>query len=74
MTKDHDVRHVQQNAGIEHSEQAGQYTQYGIDILNEQYNNILHASQSIIDRFLAVGESDKQTGSSDCGIGDMLGI
>jgi len=37
LNKDHKlVRHVQQNAGIQDPEQARQYTQHGVDILNEQ--------------------------------------
>ena len=40
LNKDHElVRHVQQNAGIQDPEQARQYTQHGVDILNEQSNN-----------------------------------
>src|SRR6185437_15394262 len=37
LNKDHElVRHVQQNTGIQDPEQAKQYTQHGVDILNEQ--------------------------------------
>lgn len=36
LNKDHElVRHVQQNTGIQDPEQARQYTQHGVDILNE---------------------------------------
>jgi hypothetical protein len=37
LNRDHElVRHVQQNAGIQDPETAIQYTQHGVDILNEQ--------------------------------------
>ena len=37
LNRDHElVRHVQQNAGIQDPETAKQYTQQGVDILNEQ--------------------------------------
>src|SRR5919202_5742510 len=40
LNKDHElVRHVQQNTGIQDPEQARQYTQHGVDILNEQSND-----------------------------------
>jgi hypothetical protein len=67
LNKDHKlVRHVQQNAGIQDPEQARQYTQHGVDILNEQSNNNPHGLQSILSGFLGGGKSS--------GIGDMLGI
>ena len=53
LDKDHElVRHVQQNTGIQDPEQARQYTQHGVDILNEQSNNNLQGLQSILDGFL----------------------
>jgi hypothetical protein len=40
LNKDHELaRHVQQNTGIQDPEQARQYTQHGVDILNEQSKN-----------------------------------
>ena len=67
LNKDHElVRHVQQNTGIQDPEQARQYTQHGVDILNEQSNNNPHGLQSILSGFLGGGKSS--------GIGDMLGI
>jgi hypothetical protein len=68
------ARHVQQNAGIEDPEQARQYTQHGVDILNEQSNNNPQGLQSIIDGFLGGGESGKHTSSCDAGIADMFCI
>jgi hypothetical protein len=47
------VRHVQQNAGIQDPEQARQYTQQGVDILNEQSNSNPQGLQSIFSGFLA---------------------
>src|SRR6185437_11837569 len=77
FNKDHElVRHVQQNAGIQDPEQARQYTQHGVDILNEQSNNNPQGLQSILGGFLGSGGGGSQQGrgSSGGGIGDMLGI
>jgi hypothetical protein len=74
LNKDHElVRHVQQNTGIQDPEQARQYTQHGVDILNEQSNNNAQGLQSILGGFLG-GEGSKQGSGSGGGIGDMLGI
>jgi hypothetical protein len=52
LNKDHElVRHVQQNSGIQDPEQARQYTQHGVDILNEQSNNNPQGLQSLIGGF-----------------------
>ena len=73
LNKDHElVRHVQQNTGIQDPEQARQYTQQGVDILNEQSNNNPEGLQSILGGFL--GGGSKQGSGSGGGIGDMLGI
>ena len=73
LNKDHElVRHVQQNTGIQDQEQARQYTQHGVDILNEQSNNNPQGLQSILGGFL--GGGSKQGSGSGGGIGDMLGI
>jgi hypothetical protein len=77
LNKDHElVRHVQQNTGIQDPEQARQYTQHGVDILNEQSNNNPQGLQSILGGFLGggSGDSSSQQGSDGGGIGDMLGI
>jgi hypothetical protein len=40
LNRDHElVRHVQQNAGIQDPETARQYTQQGVDILNEHHKD-----------------------------------
>jgi hypothetical protein len=75
LNKDHElVRHVQQNAGIQDPEQARQYTQHGVDILNEQSNNNPQGLQSILGGFLGGGDNKQNSGSGGGGIGDMLGI
>jgi hypothetical protein len=76
LNNDHElVRHVQQNTGIRDPEQARQYTQNGVDILNEQSNNNPQGLQSILGGFLGGGGGNKQgIGSGSSGIGDMLGI
>ena len=76
LSKDHElVRHVQQNTGIQDSEQARQYTQHGVDILNEQSKYNPQGLQSILGGFLGSGGGSHQgRGSSGGGIGDMLGI
>ena len=74
LNKDHElVRHVQQNTGIQDPEQARQYTQHGVDILNEQSNNNPQGLQSILGGFLGGGGSKQGSGSGG-GIGDMIGI
>ncbi|HEY6885632.1 MAG TPA: hypothetical protein VI278_16485 [Nitrososphaeraceae archaeon] len=56
LNKDHElVRHVQQNTGIQDPEQARQYTQQGVDILNEQSNSNPQGLQSIFSGFLGGG-------------------
>lgn len=76
LNKDHElVRHVQQNTGIQDPEQARQYTQHGVDILNEQSRNNPQGLQSILGGFLGGGGGQQGSGSSGGGgIGDMFGI
>jgi hypothetical protein len=53
LNQDHElVRLVQQNAGIQDPEHARQYTQQGVDILNEQSNSNSQGLQSIFSGFL----------------------
>jgi hypothetical protein len=63
------VRHVQQKAGIQDPEQATQYTQQGVNILNEQSKSNPQGLQSILG-----GGGNRQSSGSGGGIGDMLGI
>ena len=75
LNKDHElVRHVQQNAGIQDPEQATQYTQHGVNILNEQSKSNPQGLQSILGGFLGGGGNQQRSGSSAGGIGDMIGI
>ena len=63
LNKDHElVRHVQQNTGMQDPEQARQYTQHGVNILNEQYNNNPQGVQSILGGFLG-GEGGGSSGN-----------
>jgi hypothetical protein len=74
LNKDHElVRHVQQNSGIQDPEQARQYTQHGVDVLNEQSKNNPQGLQSILGGFMGGGSSGNQRNGGG-GIGDMLGI
>ena len=75
---DHDhelVRHVQQNAGIQDPETARQYTQHGVDILNEQSRSNPQGLQSLFGGFLGGGQvrQQKKEGSGGGGVGGMLG-
>ena len=63
LNKDHElVRHVQQNTSVQDPEQARQYTQHGVDILNEQSNNNPQGLQSILGGFLGGGGSKQGSG------------
>src|SRR5918912_1471390 len=64
LNRDHElVRHVQQNAGIQDRETARQYTQQGVDILNEQSRSNLGGLQSLFGGFLGGGrEQQKKDG------------
>jgi hypothetical protein len=57
---------------LQDPEQARQYTQHGVDILNEQSNNNPQGLQSIFGGFLGGGSSG--SGQQGGGIGDMLGF
>jgi hypothetical protein len=55
LNRDHElVRHVQQNAGIQDPETARQYTQQGVDVLNEQSRSNPQVLQSLLGGFLGV--------------------
>jgi hypothetical protein len=65
LNKDHElVRHVQQNAGIQDPDQATQYTQHGVDILNEQSRNNPQGLQSILGGFFGSGRGNQQRSGS----------
>jgi hypothetical protein len=72
LNHDHElVRHVQQNAGIQDPETASQYTQQGVDILNEQSKSNPQGLQSLFGGFL--GGGGQQKNGSGGGLGGMLG-
>ena len=71
LNRDHElVRHVQQNAGIQDLEAARQYTQQGVNILNEQSRTNPQGLQSLFGSFLGGGQQKKEGGG---GVGGMLG-
>jgi hypothetical protein len=76
LNRDHElVRHVQQNAGIKDPETARQYTQQGVDILNEQSRTNPQGLQSLLGGFLGGGGStgSQRKGYSGGGLGGMVG-
>ena len=80
LNRDHElVRHVQQNAGIKDPETARQYTQQGVDVLNEQSRSNPQGLQSLLGGFLGGGglggnQQDEGGGTSLGGmVGDILG-
>jgi hypothetical protein len=73
LNHDHElVRHVQQNAGIQDPETARQYTQQGVNILDEQSRTNPQGLQSLFGSFLGGGGQQKKGGSGG-GVGEMLG-
>jgi hypothetical protein len=75
LNRDHPlVQHVQQNAGIQDPDQATQYTQHGVNLLNEQADSNPQGMQSILGGFLGGGSSSSGGGQQGSGIGDMPGI
>jgi len=76
LNRDHAlVRHVQQNTGIQDPDQATQYTQHGVNLLNEQANSNPQGLQSLLGNFLGSsggGGSNQQQGKGGL-LGDILG-
>jgi|SRR5829696_1073593 len=73
LNRDHElVRHVQQNAEIQDPETARQYTQQGLNILDEQSRTNPQGLQSLFGNFLGGGGQQKKSGSGG-GVGEMLG-
>jgi hypothetical protein len=73
LNRDHElVRHVQQNARIQDPETARQYTQQGVNILDEQSRTNPQGLQSLFGGFLGGGGQQKKGGSGG-GVGEMLG-
>jgi hypothetical protein len=74
LNHDHElVRHVQQNAGIQDPEMARQYTQQGVNILDEQSRTNPQGLQSLFGGFLGGGGGQQKKGGSGGGVGEMLG-
>ena len=75
LNRDHEelVRHVQQTAGIQDPEAAQQYTQQGVDILNEQSRSNPQGLQSLFGSFLGGGGQEKKGGGLGAMLGDVLG-
>jgi hypothetical protein len=75
LNRDHElVRHVQQNAKIKGPETARQYTQQGVDILNEQSRSDPQGLQSLLGGFLGGGGSSRnQQDKGGGGLGGMIG-
>jgi hypothetical protein len=76
LNRDHElVRHVQQKAGIKDPETARQYTQQGVEVLNEQSKSNPQGLQSLVGGFLGGGggSSGSQQGKGGGGgIGGMV--
>jgi hypothetical protein len=76
LNRDHElVRHVQQNAGIKDPETARQYTQQGVEVLNEQSKSNPQGLQSLLGGFLGGGGSsgNQQGKGGGGGLGGMIG-
>jgi hypothetical protein len=76
LNRDHElVRNVQQKAGIKDPETARQYTQQGVDVLNEQSRNDPQGLQSLLGGFLGGGRSsgNQQPKGGGGGLGGMVG-
>jgi hypothetical protein len=74
LNRDHElVRHVQQTAGIQDPEAAQQYTQQGVDILNEQSRSNPQGLQSLFGSFLGGRGQEKKGGGLGGMLGDVLG-
>jgi hypothetical protein len=80
LNRDHElVKHVQQDAGIKDPETARQYTQQGVDVINEQSRNDPQGLQSLLGVFLGAGSGGIQQGKGQSGgglggmVGDILG-
>jgi hypothetical protein len=76
LNRDHElVKRVQQNAGIKDPETARQYTQQGVEVLNEQSKNNPQGLQSLLGGFLGGGGSSgsQQRKGGGGGLGGMIG-
>ena len=75
MKRDHPlVQHVQKNAGIQDPDQAAQYTQHGVNLLNEEADSNPQGIQSLLGGFLGKGGGGSGQQQGGGGVGDLLGI
>lgn len=76
LNRDHElVRHVQQYSGLKDPGTARQYTQQGVEVLDERSRSNPQGLQSLLGGFLGgEGSSRKQQGKGGgAGLGEMLG-
>ena len=76
LNRDHElVKRVRQNAGIKDPETARQYTQQGVEVLNEQTKSNPQGLQSLLGGFLGGGGSsgNQQGKGGGGGLGGMIG-
>lgn len=64
---------MQQKAGIQDPEQARQYTQQGVGVLNEQSKNNPQRLQSLLASFMGGGRGGSQNKVGGGGLGGMIG-
>lgn len=75
LNRDHPlVRHVQQNTGIQDRDQATQYTQHGVNLLNEQADKDPNGIRSLLGSLTGGGSTGDISSQQNTGLGDMLGI
>jgi hypothetical protein len=67
------VRQVQQNADIQDPDQATQYTQHRVNLLNEQADKD-QGIGSLLGSLTGGGNTDDNNSQQSTGIGDILGI
>jgi hypothetical protein len=75
LNRDHElVCEVQQKTGVQDPEQARQYTQQGIDVLNEQSKNDPQGLQSLLASFMGGGVGGNgQNKVGGGGLSEMIG-
>jgi hypothetical protein len=76
LNRDHELGgHVQQNSGLKDPGTAWQYTQQGVEVLDERSRSNPQGLQSLLGGFLGGGGSSiKQQGKGGgAGLGEMLG-
>jgi hypothetical protein len=74
LNGDHElVKQVQQKAEVQDPEQAKQYTQQGVDLLNEQSRSNPQGIQSLLAGFMGGGSGCQQGKGGGGGLGGMIG-